>query len=107
MACTRDGPDVNKGTALSSIGGGFAGGVAVGVVFSLLLVLVVFRGGWGKDFLEHFWTLLKGDGDAGMRKSGWRGFVVSVGGKKKVSPCRSFAPTKMKTEIPPASPKIK
>ncbi|CAM9385108.1 unnamed protein product [Ectocarpus sp. 8 AP-2014] len=103
MDCTGEGPGVDEGTALSSIGGGFAGGVAVGVVFSLLLVLVVFRGGWGKDFMEKFWTLLKGDDDAGTGKSGWRGFIVSVGGEKKVSSCQSFAPTKMKTEIPPAS----
>ncbi|CAB1101851.1 unnamed protein product [Ectocarpus sp. CCAP 1310/34] len=83
MACTGEGPGVGEGTAPSSIGGGFTGGVAVGVVLSLLLVLVVFRGGWGKDFLENFWTLLKGDGDAGMKKSGWGGFIVSIGGEKK------------------------
>ncbi|CAN0182858.1 unnamed protein product [Ectocarpus sp. 6 AP-2014] len=103
MDCTGEGPGVDVGTALSSIGGGFAGGVAVGVVFSLLLVLIVFRGGWGKDFMENFWTRLKGDGDAGMRKSGWRGCIVSVGGEKKVSSCQSSARTKMKTEIPHAS----
>ncbi|CAM9281792.1 unnamed protein product [Ectocarpus sp. 4 AP-2014] len=105
MACTGEGPGVGEGTALASMGGGFTGGVAVGVVFSLLLVLVVFRGGWAKDFFENFWTLLKGDGDAGRRKSGWRSFIVSVGGEKKVSSCQSFGPTKMKTEIPPPSPK--
>ncbi|CAN0017071.1 unnamed protein product, partial [Ectocarpus sp. 12 AP-2014] len=104
MACTGEGPDVGEGAALSSTGGGFTGGVAVGVVISLLLVLVVFRGGWGKDFLENVWALIKGDGDAGMRRSGWRGFVVSVGGEKKVSSCQCFGPTKMKTEIPPPSP---
>ncbi|CAM9474242.1 unnamed protein product [Ectocarpus sp. 8 AP-2014] len=103
MDCGGEGPGVDEGTALSSIGGSFAGGVAVGVVFSLLLVLIVFRGGWGKDFMRNFWTLLKGDGDAAMRKSGWRGFIVSVGGEKKVLSCQSLAPTKMKTEIPPAS----
>ncbi|CAM9243312.1 unnamed protein product, partial [Ectocarpus sp. 12 AP-2014] len=105
MACPGEGPGVGEGSALSSIGGGFTGGVAVGVVFSLLLALVVFRGGWGKDFLENFWNLIKGDGDPGMRKSGWRGFIVSVGGKKKVSSCQSFGPTKMKSKIPPPSPK--
>ncbi|CAM9167244.1 unnamed protein product [Ectocarpus sp. 13 AM-2016] len=105
MACTGEGPGVDEGAALSSIGGGFTGGVAVGVVISLLLVLVVFRGGWGEDFLENFLTLLKGNGDAGMRRSGWRGFIVGVGREKKVSLCQCFGPTKMTTEIPPPSPR--
>ncbi|CAM9316202.1 unnamed protein product [Ectocarpus fasciculatus] len=89
MVCTGEGPGVGGRTAPSSLGGCFVAGAAVGVVLCLLLALVIGRRGWAKDVLEHMWTLLKGEGgDAGMRKAGWRSFIFSVGGAKKVSSCQ-------------------